>query len=92
MLPTITITTRLSTSASQAARRYISSSTAMKSTVAPNVRKSTSLVEKWRNASPQNRRYVLAGLAVVASVDAYLYYTYWPLIRTWFGGEEIVRN
>ncbi|EWZ39961.1 DNA helicase II/ATP-dependent DNA helicase PcrA [Fusarium oxysporum f. sp. radicis-lycopersici 26381] len=92
MLPTITITTRLSTSASQAARRYISSSTAMKSTVAPNVRKSTSLVEKWRNASPQNRRYVLAGLAVVASVDAYLHYTYWPLIRTWFGGEEIVRN
>ncbi|RKL30291.1 hypothetical protein BFJ72_g11594 [Fusarium proliferatum] len=87
-----TITARLPTSASQAARRYISSSTAMKSTVAPNVRKSTSLVEKWRDASPQNRRYALAGLAVVASVDVYLHYTYWPTIRTWFGGKEIVGN
>ncbi|KAG9499955.1 hypothetical protein J7337_008419 [Fusarium musae] len=80
MSPTITI--RLSTSASQAAR----------SAVAPTVRKSTSLVEKWRNASPQNRRYVLAGLAVVASVDVYMHYTYWPTIRAWFGGEKIVRN
>ncbi|PNP80827.1 hypothetical protein FNYG_05799 [Fusarium nygamai] len=87
-----TITTRLSTSASQAARRYISSSTTMKSAVAPSVRKSTSLVEKWRNASPQNRRYVLAGLAVVPSVDVYLLYTYWPTIRAWFGGEKIVGN
>ncbi|KAF5547989.1 DNA helicase II ATP-dependent DNA helicase [Fusarium mexicanum] len=87
-----TITTRLSTSASQAARRYISSSATMKSTAAPNVGKSNSLVEKWRNASPQNRRYVLAGLAVVASVDVYLHYTYWPTIRAWFGGEKIVRN
>jgi hypothetical protein len=63
----------------------------MKSTAAPNVQKSTGLVEKWRNASSQNRRYVLAGLAVVASVDVYLHYTYWPfglVVRRLLGTEK----
>ncbi|KAF4346001.1 DNA helicase II ATP-dependent DNA helicase [Fusarium beomiforme] len=90
MLPTLT--TRLSTSASQAARRYISNSALMKDNVTARANNPTGLAGKWKNLSSQNRRYLLAGLAVVASVDVYLHYTYWPYIRAWFGGEETARS
>ncbi|CAJ0547961.1 Ff.00g047150.m01.CDS01 [Fusarium sp. VM40] len=87
------ITTRLTTSASQAARRYISTTTPKSNTLAHGAQagaKNTSW--KWSNLSPQNRRYAIAGIAAVGSVDVYLHYTYWPYIRTWFTGEEVVEN
>ncbi|KAH6956793.1 hypothetical protein HG530_002292 [Fusarium avenaceum] len=87
------ITTRLTTSTSQAARRYISITTPKNNTLAHGAQaaaKSTSW--KWSNLSPQNRRYAIAGIAAVGSVDVYLHYTYWPYIRTWFTGEEVVEN
>ncbi|GKT98064.1 dna helicase ii atp-dependent dna helicase [Fusarium langsethiae] len=79
MLPTIA--TRFSTSALQGARRYISTTVTSNST-------SSSLMSKWNNLSPQNKRYAKAGLAVVAGVDVYLHYTYWPYIRSWFSGAD----
>ncbi|SPJ72478.1 uncharacterized protein FTOL_02207 [Fusarium torulosum] len=88
-----TTTTRLFTSASQAARRYISTTTPKNYTLAHDAQaaaKNTSW--KWSNLSPQNRRYAIAGLAAVGSVDVYLHYTYWPYIRTWFTGEKIAEN
>ncbi|KAF4998552.1 hypothetical protein FGRMN_3079 [Fusarium graminum] len=94
-MPSI-INTRLSTSASRAAHRYISTTKPLKNTLtqasqgAQTSAKSSSW--KWSNLSPQNRRYAIAGLVVVGSVDVYLHYTYWPYIRTWFSGEKLVEN
>ncbi|CZS80030.1 unnamed protein product [Fusarium graminearum] len=86
MLPTITA--RFSTSAVQGARRYISTTSPKRNTVAGDTT-STSLMSKWNNLSPQNRRYSKAGLAVVAGVDVYMHYTYWPYIRSWFSSVEM---
>ncbi|KAG5664581.1 hypothetical protein KAF25_008315 [Fusarium avenaceum] len=87
------ITTRLTTPAFQAARSYISTTTPKSNTLAHGAQaaaKNTSW--KWSKLSPQNRRYAIAGIAAVGSVDVYLHYRYWSYIRTWFTGEKIVQN
>ncbi|KAJ4139931.1 ATP-dependent DNA helicase srs2 [Fusarium equiseti] len=67
-----TITTRFSTSALQGARSSASAS----------------LMTKWNNLSPQNKRYAKAGLTVAAVADVYVHYTYWPQIQSWFSGDK----
>ncbi|RGP80917.1 DNA helicase ii atp-dependent DNA helicase [Fusarium longipes] len=86
-----TITTRFSTSALRGARRYISTTSPKRNTVASDSA-STSIMSKWNNLSPQNKRYAKAGLTIVAATDIYLHYTYWPLIRSFFSGAENERK
>ncbi|KAF0641294.1 hypothetical protein NXS19_005093 [Fusarium pseudograminearum] len=83
-----TITTRFSTSAVQGARKYISTTSPKRNTVACDST-SSSLMSKWNNLSPRNKRYAKAGLAVVAGIDVCVHYTYWPYIRSWFSGAEM---
>jgi DNA helicase-2/ATP-dependent DNA helicase PcrA len=85
MLPTIT--NRFSTSALQGARKYISTTSPKQNTVARDST-STSIMSKWNKLSPQNKRYVKAGLTVAAAADVYVHYTYWPIIRSFFSGAE----
>ncbi|KAF5026135.1 hypothetical protein F66182_1783 [Fusarium sp. NRRL 66182] len=83
-----TIITRLSTSASQAARRHISTASPMPSALASKGAHSTtrSTTWRWSSLSPQARRYAIAGLTVFAGADLYVHYTYWPQIQAWFRG------
>ncbi|KAL4724086.1 ATP-dependent DNA helicase srs2 [Fusarium chlamydosporum] len=79
MLPTIT--TRFSTTALQGAGRFISTTSSKQNAVASSST-TNSILRKWNNLSPQNKRYAKAGLMVVAAVDVYVHYTYWPYIQT----------
>ncbi|CAG7565291.1 unnamed protein product [Fusarium equiseti] len=84
MMPTIT--TRFSTSALQGARRYISTASPKQAVAASSA--PASLMTKWNNLSPQNKRYAKVGLTVAAAADVYVHYTYWPVIQSWFSGAE----
>ncbi|KAF4972284.1 hypothetical protein FSARC_1120 [Fusarium sarcochroum] len=84
-----TLTTRLSTTAFQATRRHISTTSLMLNTLASGGAQSSikSTSWRWRNLSPQARRYAVAGLTATACADIYVHYRYWPQIHAWFQGE-----
>ncbi|KAF4999557.1 hypothetical protein FDECE_11478 [Fusarium decemcellulare] len=77
-----TLASRLSSPVLQVARKNFSTTTPFLKPLASGVTPSTTSTLKWRwnNLSPKTRRYVVAGLAVGACVDTYVFYNYWPRI------------